>query len=232
MEKKLLREKWQQYSRENIINYSTIQDKELNQFPIRHFEPNETMVMRGDFPSSVYFILNGVVLGVRNYENGNEYSYFQLGKNNGSVGLLEVLAQKEEMIATITCLTKVEAVQVPSTIVYDWIMQDMDLLRLSINLLASDLYARSGNDGLLYRYEGVDRLRFFLISYYEEHACDNQRLEVTETREKIANTLGMSIRTVGRSLLKLRQNQEIMNEKRKIYLGEDEYQRLKKAIHL
>ncbi|KAF1299380.1 hypothetical protein BAU15_01665 [Enterococcus sp. JM4C] len=226
-----LRVKWQEYNQQRTINYHSVQNKGLEQYPVIRFEPKQTIVMRGDFPEYVYFIISGIVMGARNYADGNEYDYFQLGKSNGSVGLLEILAQQEETIATITCLTKVEAVRVPSSIVYEWLMQDLDLLRLSAGLLARDLYDRSGNDGLLYRYEGVNRLRHFLISYYEERVKDESDLiEVVEIREKIGNKLGMSVRTVGRALKKLRENQEIISEQRRIYIGLQEYQRLKTQL--
>ncbi|MGM0125590.1 hypothetical protein IGI37_002989 [Enterococcus sp. AZ194] len=231
MEKNLLREKWQHYNQKSTINYSSIQDRGVEQYPVIRFEAKETVIMRGDFPEYVYFILSGIVVGARNYADGNEYDYFQLGKSNGSVGLLEILAQKEETIATITCLTKVEAVRIPSSVVYEWVMQDIELLRLSAGLLAKDLYDRSGNDGLLYRFEGVNRLRYFLVSYYEERQTDEDKLvEVQEIREKIGNKLGMSVRTVGRSLRKLRENHEIISQQRKIYIGAEEYRRLKEQL--
>ncbi|MCB5954577.1 Crp/Fnr family transcriptional regulator [Enterococcus sp. CWB-B31] len=231
MEKNVLREKWQHYNQKSTINFSSIENKGVEQYPVICFEPKETIIMRGDFPEYVYFILSGIVVGARNYEDGNEYDYFQLEKSNGSVGLLEILAQKEETIATITCLTKVEAVRVPSSVVYEWVMEDIELLQLSAGLLAKDLYDRSGNDGLLYRFEGVNRLRYFLVSYYEEKRNSEVKLvEVQETREKIGNKLGMSVRTVGRSLRNLRENHEIISEQRKIYIGVEEYHRLKEQL--
>ncbi|WP_205527778.1 Crp/Fnr family transcriptional regulator [Listeria costaricensis] len=228
VKKEHLREKWQQYGNETIFNYSKIQAKLTDEYPEVCFEPNEKVVVRGDFPVYIYFIISGILVGVRDYEDGNEYEYFQLGQQNGSIGLLELLAKKEQMVATVTCLSKVKAVRVPADVVYEWIMEDMELLRLSANLLAVDLYHCSNNSGLFYRFEGVDRLRYFLAGYYEEQVrVEKGIVEVSETREKIGNKLGMSVRTVGRSLKKLRDNQEIINKERKIYIGPEEHQRLK-----
>lgn len=231
MGKNHLKELWNIYGSEKGFNYTKIRDKLGDNYYNVNFKANESIVMRGDFPEYIYFIRNGLAVGIRDYEDGSEYDYFQLNETNGSIGLLEVLAQKEEMIATITCLTDVEAVRVPSDVVYQWIMQDLEFLRLSANLLADDLYHRSGSDGLFYQLDGIDRLRYFLVEYYDKQIKDDKNLvEVQEIREKIGNKLGMSIRTVGRSLRKLRENQEIISINRKIYIGPYERKRLQENL--
>src|SRR5699024_8939559 len=119
-----LKDKWAQYGQGKLFNYRVIQERVAGIYPAVHFKPKDSIVTRGEFPRYIYFITKGVAMGTRNYENGNEYDYFKLDKSNGCVGLLEVLAQKEEMIATVMCLSEVQAVRVPAEIVFDWIMQD------------------------------------------------------------------------------------------------------------
>lgn len=229
-----LRKMWLLYGNEKRFNYTTIQDRIEEHHPIIKFKANEQIVMRGDFPEFIYFIRSGIAEGIREYEDGSEYDYFQLDETNGSIGLLETLARKEKIIATITCVKDVEAVRVPSAAVYQWIMQDLDLLRLSANLLADDLYHRSGSDGLFYQLEGVDRLRYFLVEYYDQRVKNTEDfIEVKEMREKIGNKLGMSVRTVGRALKKLRDNHEIISKDRKIYIGPKERERIQAhLIHI
>ena len=231
MEEQRLKNMWEIYGSEKRFNYARIQDRLGENHPTMRFRANEPIVMRGEFPTYIYFICSGVAVGVRDYEDGSEYDYFQLDKTKGSVGLIETLAQKEEIIATITCLTDVEVVRVPSATVYQWIMQDLDLLRLSANLLADDLYHRSGRDGFFYQLHGADRLRYYLVEYYDKHVKSEETLvEVKEFREKIGNKLGMSVRTVGRALKKLRESQEIVSIDRKIYVGPKERQRLQQNL--
>lgn len=231
LEEQQLKEMWQTYGSEKRFNYSKIKDRLGDNHSIVKFKADEPIVMRGDFPTYIYFIRSGVAIGIRDYEDGSEYDYFQLDETNGSIGLLETLAQKEEIIATITCLTEVTAVRVPSATVYQWIMQDLELLRLSANLLADDLYHRSGSDGLFYQLNGVDRLRYYLVEYYDKQVKSGDELvEIQEIREKIGHKLGLSVRTVGRSLKKLRDNKEIVSIDRKIYVGSNERQRLQKHL--
>ena len=70
-----------------------------------------------------------------------------------------------------------------------------------------------------------------MMAYYEEQKVDDTSVvEVKESREKIANKLGTSLRTVGRSLKTLRDNQELISKNRKIYIGPAEQQRLKQKL--
>lgn len=46
-------------------------------------------------------------------------------------------------------------------VIYQAIMENMQLLRRIVNILAKDLYKRSESDGLMYYMEGIDRVRFF-----------------------------------------------------------------------
>ena len=124
------------------------------------------------FPQEVFFILEGTAAGIREYADGNEYSYFQLDKSNGSIGLLELFARKDRYVATIVSLTKMKLMKINSEVVYGAIMEDVSLLRRCTVLLADDLYQRSGNDGILYYFQGIDRVRYYLTSYYEEHKAE------------------------------------------------------------
>ena len=118
------------------------------------------IVSRGEFPHWIYFILEGTVTGIREYADGNEYSYFQLDKQNGSIGLLEILARKDRYIATIVSTTKVKLLRIEAEVIYEAIMEDKSLLRRSMSLLAEDLYQRQQErENILYQ-EQTGRLLY------------------------------------------------------------------------
>ena len=113
-------------------------------------------------------------------------------------------------------------------------MKDIDLLRKCVNLLSHDLYQRSGNDGVLYYLSGIDRIRYYLIGYYESHcnvANEKGQVIVDAEYQEIANGIGMSIRTVGRNLQKLKLSEEIKSYKKKIIIGEKQYKKLIESLY-
>lgn len=228
-----LQEAWKKYRDETVFNYSIVPEALKRKGERMKAGPRTMIVSRGEFPRNVYFILEGTVAGIREYADGNEYSYFQLDKNNGNIGLLEILARKDRYVATIVSVTEVELVRIDAALIYETIMQDISLLRRGTALLADDLYKRSGNDGILYYFQGIDRVRFYLVSYYEEHAGETETDQVIVCAEyqDIASSIGMSRRTVGRNLQKLKACHEIGSFRKKTTISEKQYRRMLGSLY-
>lgn len=224
---KKLENLWQQYGVNHTLNFSMVRERVVDSFPRLTYPKGKVIVYRGDFPDYIYFIVQGQAVGTKYYEDGSQYDYFTLDHTNGSIGLLEVMAKKPQIIATVTCFTDLICYKVPSEIVYDWIMNDIQLLRVSANLLSNDLYRSSRRDGLFNHLEGIDRVRQFMIEYYRQNKVQNgEFVKVNLNRLQIGNQLGLSIRTVSRSYQQLIANGELTNLQRKIYIDERNYERL------
>ena len=88
-----LEELWLQYSSYNQFNYSILPEELKEKGITVKFRPNEVIISQGDFPRYIYFIMEGIAFGTRNYNDGNNYRYFTLTPSTGSIGLLEVVAQ-------------------------------------------------------------------------------------------------------------------------------------------
>lgn len=229
-----LKKLWEKYKSGGDFNLQALPESLVKQGVLVEYEKNSILVSRGERPDYIYFIQEGMVAGIREYANGSTYSYFQLNSTNGSVGLLEILAGKENYIATLSTVTKVKALWIDAALVYQTIMEEKGLLRKCINLLADDLYKRSGNDGIMYYMSGLDRVRFFLLTYYEGHQnLKNAKGEVLIDAEyqDIANGIGMSIRTVGRNLQKLKASGELKNIQKKIIIGKEQYEKLQENLY-
>ncbi|GAA3012227.1 Crp/Fnr family transcriptional regulator [Tetragenococcus solitarius] len=219
-----LQKRWKNYEQETSFNSSVFADFLTLHGQKIKCKPGDILVEGGDFPSNIYFITEGIGIGKRSYEDGDEYVYFQVDQTNGNIGLLEVLARKESYISTVTCLTDVVAIKIPSHLIYEKIMRSQSLLRRCSVLLAQDLYRRSGSEGLLYRFKGVDRMRYFLIKYYEENCDSHSIVKLQKKYQDISFELGISLRTVGRSIKKLKEQGEIISNNRKIFIDKSHYQ--------
>lgn len=219
-----LKKAWEKYQHEITFNISILPEDVKKQGVLLDFAPKSLIVSRGEFPKYIYFIYSGTAIGIRDYEDGNEYNYFQIDKENGNIGLLEVLARKEQYIATIMCITEVKAIRIESDYIYDLIMSDITMLRRCTVLLANDLYMRSGNDGILYYLKGSNRVRYYLVNYYDKHKKEGKRVVLYEKYQEIANKIGISIRTVGRSIKQLKDAGEISSNNKKIVITENQYQ--------
>ena len=75
-------------------------------------------------------------------------------------------------------------------------------------------------------------MRFFLASFYEKHHRSKERLLIPVSYQEIAKQLGLSERTVGRSIQTLKQGAEITVDKKKIYLSNQQYMQLLTKIEI
>jgi len=219
-----LKSEWKKFENEVTFNLSLLPIEIVSLGKWITYSPKTFIVTSGGFPKYLYFIKSGTALGTKNYTDGNEYNYFQIDKYNGNVGLLEVFARKDAYVATILSITEVVALRVESAIIYDYIMNNSEMLRRCITLVAEDLYKRSDNDGIFYYLDGLNRLRHYLVNYYDAHKEESSRVVVNAEYEDIAKNIGVSIRTVGRSIHQLKELGEINSENKKLIITDDKYQ--------
>lgn len=227
-----LQELWKKYSPYNRFDLSVLPDEIKAQGTRITYPPQSVIIRRGDFPQYLYFIESGFVFGSREYHDGNNYCYFHINKDNGSVGLLEILAQEPQSIATVIAGTQVTALRISSAVIYEYLMTHVETLYNCIYILSHDLYQRSGNDGLLYYQQGIDRVRYYLVHYYALHNKTGKALPVTPDYETIASNIGVSVRTVVRSIQKLKDYGEISSVRKKIHITPEQHQQMSEKIAL
>lgn len=218
---------WQKHCHETKFNYSILPPELKAQGEPLVYSPKEFIISQGEFPRYIFFIIEGIALGTRNYSDGNEYNYFQIDKDNGNIGLLELFARKSAYVATVISMTEVKAVRMESALVYDYVMNHMDMLRRCLTLVAEDLYKRSGNDGIFYYLDGLDRVRYYLVNYYDAHKTESSHIvTVNAEYQDIANSVGISLRTVGRSIRTLKEQKEISSVRKKTTITTEQYDTL------
>ena len=109
-----LEELWERYGSFGPFNIGSLPESIRSQGTRIVFPPRSVIVNRGDFPRYIYFVERGVALGTRNYNDGNNYYYFQIDRENGCLGLLEVLSRQPATVATVVARTEVTALRVNS----------------------------------------------------------------------------------------------------------------------
>ena len=196
------------------------------------FHKGEEIVSQGELLKYIYFIKSGQTIGGRNYEDGNEYKYFRIeyDKVNGGIGLLELLAQRDKYVASIICETDVEILRISAEAIYEVVMNNPEMLRRCVLIIAKDLYECSAREGDLYYLSGVNRLRNYLIRYFEINDMGSDKVVVREEYQDIAKQIGVSVRTVGRSIQKLKQSGEILSISKKVVLTKEKINMLKQNL--
>lgn len=226
----LLQDLWNEYSPYNQFNLSILPEEIRSQGVRMTYQPHSILINRGEFPQYIYFIESGTVLGTRDYTDGNTYHYFNLNKEAGCVGLLEVMAQRPQSIATIIAANEVTVLRIQSSIIYQYLMTHIDALYNCCYVISNDLYLRSGNDGILYYQKGIDRVRYYLVQYYAIHSLGEDELTIQPDYQTIASNIGVSVRTVVRSIQTLKDTGEITSVKKKISISQKQQMKMLEEI--
>lgn len=227
-----LRKEWERYRNETNFCYEVLPEELRSIGTEITFPPRYPIATRREFPQYIYFIISGKALGTKYFENGNEFSYFELDSRNGSIGLLEILARKDEYVTTIIAVTEVKAIRISAALVYHSIMSNIELLRRSVTLVSQDLYTRSASDGRFYYVDGLNRVRWFLADYYSAYKGQGETVPVMAEYRDIAVSVGISVRTVGRSIQRLKENGEIRSHKKRILLDGNSYRRIMDSLEI
>lgn len=228
-----IEERWKRYAHETVFNFSILPKQIQCKGTEITFGPKQFIVLRGDSLKYIYFLISGTALGTRNYEDGNEYNYFLVDSSGGNLGLLELFARKKEYVASILCTTEVKAVRMNAEIIYDYIMENKEMMHRCITLLAEGLYEESGNNGRFYYLDGINRVRHFFVDYYNEHLKGRQKkITVYAEYQDIASTVGISVRTVGRSIRQLKDSGEIQSKAKKVIIDEENYRLLLSSLNV
>ena len=225
-----LEDLWEKYGSYGPFNISSLPEHIRNQGVKITYPPRSVILSRGEFPKYIYFIETGIALGTRDYNDGNNYYYFQISTENGCLGLLEVLSHQPRTVATIVAGTEVTVLRVSAAVIYNFIMTDQEMLYRCLYIVSNDLYQRSGSDGLLYYRRGIDRVRYYLVQYCSLHGEAGETVSVTSDYQTIANNIGVSVRTVVRSIRILKEQEEITSIRKKIFISPVQYQTMLEAI--
>lgn len=223
---------WHKYNDKYEFNYQMVQDFVDQHGQRLKYLKGEQLVEAGDETRYVYFIVQGVVSGKKIYLDGSEYSYFEVDNQRGNIGLLELLAMENQYVVTVHCLTPVEVVRIDYKILYPKLMEDVYLLRSCLKLVANDLYNLSHREGRFFHLKGIDRIRLSFMNYYE-HISKHHETIVLEhkTQKDLAMQIGLSVRTVSRSLKIMTDNHEIQVLGRKIKITPQNYQMMIQQIN-
>lgn len=230
--KELLESLWSEYNEYDYFNKDILPEELLKKGTVMEFAAGSTIIAAGDFPKYVYFFVSGEAQGIRQYIDGNNYNYFTLDERNGAVGLLELFSRSMETIATIVAITDVIVIRMSSGEIYKFIMNDVELLRRCLHTVAFELYLSSGNNGLLYYKRGLDRVKYFLIEYYKKNNIQKNTVVLESDFQSIAHSIGISSRTVGRSMKQLREAHLVGRHKKKFSINYEQYRQLQAGFQI
>lgn len=164
------------------------------------------------------------------FEDGN---IFMIEKNEpiDFIGEVTILAGMKETSVTIETITESIIMYISRADFEEWIKKDIHFLYLVSQKVALKLYRSSSNRGAKLFYPPHFLLLDYLIKYAQENNISkNKYLVIKKTRQELFEETGITVKTINRTVSKLKEDQVISIAKGKISMTYEQYKLATKVI--
>lgn len=214
-----------------VKTYFQYMPQELrSRYTIRIFPPG-TIIHQKDYLLDYFGIVcSGDHRVINEFENGN---VFMIEKNEAIdfIGEVTILAGKPRTSVTIETLTECVVFMISRSDFEMWIAKDIHLLRLITQKIAYKLYRSSYNRGAKLFYPPNFLLLDYLLKYAAANAIEETgEIILKKTREGIREELGMTIKTINRTITRLKEDGLIGTRKGKVTMSLAQYHRGQEEI--
>ena len=196
----------------------------LSDREVVNISKGETVFYKGDVTTHAYFISKGSLIIQNLHTNGEAYLISQLNKGSFMCDL-EIISGKRINTTTLTANTDCTLLKFKANTFLEALKTDSKFLFLVSQKMAEKMYQESfrlGDD--LYK-SGLGKLKLFLIKNFQE-ANNKKEITVFKNRDIISKEIGISVKTVNRSVSQLKKQNKISIQGGKIHLDEQQYEAL------
>lgn len=191
---------------------------------------NEYVILAGDPSETVFFILQGYVIGLDYQKMGRVYSFMDFTEMY-IIGDFETYGGYSEYCVTIRAAEDCKLLKISSQNYLRWIRHDENALFLRLNNIVTMLTLERQIDRDFLLMNCKERLCNFLSKYYEKESKDKSgKVKVDKTQDVLSKKIGYNIRSVQRSIASLEKEHLISNENGKITISNEQYLKLNQYV--
>ena len=196
---------------------------------VREIPSGSIIVRKDDDLTSFSIICKGKVRIINEFDNGNVYLIEQ-NQAIDFIGEVTALAGERKTSVTIEAITNCIIIQMSLKDFYKWIEADNNFLLMISKGVASKLYTSSYTKGVELFYPAIHLLVDFLIDYSGKDINKKDKAIVLLTRQQISEKLGVTVKTVNRTIKRLKDEDMISVSKGKINVCKGQYKKLVQAM--
>lgn len=133
-----------------------------------------------------------------------------------------ILAEKPLTSVSIETLTECVVFMISREDFGMWIAQDIHLLRLVVHKIAYKLYRSSHNRDARLFYPPTFLFLYYMLKFAPAHNIEKKgEVILQKTREGIREELGMTVKTINRTIAKLKEDGLIDTRKGKVVMSQE-----------
>ncbi|MDY3060149.1 MAG: Crp/Fnr family transcriptional regulator [Fusobacterium sp.] len=214
-----------------LNDYLINMPKELKSKFIVKIHPPGTIIHHQQSDLDIFGIVaTGEHRVINIFENGN---IFMIEKNEpiDFIGEVTILAGMRQTSVTIETITESIIMYISREDFEEWIKKDIHFLYLVSQKVALKLYRSSSNRGAKLFYPPTFLLLDYLIQYAQRAEIKKgETLILKQTREELYEEVSISVKTLNRTISKLKQDGVISIIKGKIAISYDQYKLARKMV--
>lgn len=221
-----------------LLGYTGTMPPDIRQHVIIKKHPPGGLIHQKDCELQYFGIVaKGENRVINEFENGKVYM-IETNHAIDFIGEVTILAKKEKTSVTIEAVTENTIIYLPRKDAEKWVATDEAILRKMAERTAFKLYRSSYNNGLKLFYPPAYLLADYLVKLYEQGfpcaaALTSGRLKpftLQKTRDRLAEELGMNIKTLDRTVRTMHQEGYFSLVKGKITLTFEQNIKLKEYL--
>lgn len=214
-----------------VETYVRYMPEELkHRYTIRIFPPGYIIHQKHFELDYFGIVCNGENRVINEFEDGN---VFMIEKNEpiDFIGEVTILAKMPTTSVTIETLTECTVLMISRRDFEDWIARDIHFLRLVSQKVAFKLYRSSYNQGVRLFYPPNFLLLDYLVKYASGQKIQPGReVVVRKTRQELYEELGMTVKTINRTVQRLKEEEWITVRKGKMVMNWEQYERGRQEV--
>ena len=192
-------------------------------------DADQTFIKAGEECTYIYIVLSGKVTGVEWPMNEKSYFFKDFGPGD-FFGEIECFAGMTNYRISILSSTRCHLLAIPSVYYMEWMHIDVDALYMRTQENMKRLVSQTAEARKYLFMDGKDRLMVHLIRKYEQKQPLPDTLELNQTRARISEEVGISMKTLNRNIKKLEEMQLLQLNKGKIVISKEQYLQMKADI--
>jgi CRP/FNR family cyclic AMP-dependent transcriptional regulator len=198
---------------------------------LKTYKSGSTIIKKGEDIEYVDILCKGELNVVNEFANGSIY-IFDSNKAIDFIGEMEVLAGESKAVVTNIAKTDCIVFRISKTDFIRWTTHDNHItLMLAKRLAARSCYI-SYHQGYSHYYPAIHMIKRFIIEYVKNQIEDSEIVYINKKRQEIADILGLSVKTVGRNVTKLKEKGLVTIKKGKIYVDKKQYEDIVNTLEI
>lgn len=182
---------------------------------LKRYKKNKRIFLENEMPENYYQIVTGLVKLANVNDRGKEFiqGIFRPGECFGEPPLF----LGKEYFASACAMVDCEIYELPRDAFFKILKKHPEIEMMFLKNFANRIYNRSLASRNIISNDPVQRITGFFDQYKQGTNSSTERMKIPFTRQEIANFTGLRVETVIRTLIRMKEENQVEIADRKIY---------------